>query len=277
MSPERPKYRRIVVCADDFGMNAAVDAGILSLATLGRLSATSLLVDGPTASRNVPALLDTPLQVGLHLNLTESFGQPGLCLPLRQLIQAAYLRRLPMAQVREGVHRQLDRFRVLTGRGPDYVDGHQHVHQLPGVRDALLQALDADGDARPWIRDTGRPRMAGLPGGLRFKAGVIAILGAAGLRRRARTGGYRQNPGFLGVYDFKGGIPAYETWMSRWLTACQDGDVLMCHPALGHEPTDALSSQRQAEYAVLAGARMGRWLTEYHLTIAGADPRKEST
>lgn len=249
-------------------MNAAVDAGILGLAGLGRLSATSLLVDGPAAARDVPALLDAPLQIGLHLNLTESFGQPGLCLPLRQLIQAAYLRSLPMAQVRDSIRRQLDRFRELTGRWPEYVDGHQHVHQLPGVRDALLQALGAVG-AHPWIRDTGRPRMAGLPVGLRFKACVIAALGAAGLRDRARAAGYSQNPGFLGVYDFKGGIPAYETWMSHWLAACRDGDVLMCHPALGHEPADALSPQRQAEYAVLAGPRMAYWLTEHHLTIAG--------
>jgi len=271
-----PGYRRIVVCADDFGMSASVDAGILDLAAAGRLSATSLLVDGPTAAGDVPALLETPLQVGLHLNFTESFGQPGLCLPLRALIQAAYLRRLPANAVRDGIRRQLDRFRELTGRWPDYVDGHQHVHQLPGVREALLGALAERAGSGLWIRDTGRPRMAGLPGRLRFKAGVIASLGAAGLRRRARAAGYRQNRGFLGVYDFKGGVPAYEAWMSRWLAQGLDGDVLMCHPARGADPRDPLSSQRQAEYEVLSGARMARWLADHHLTIAGAEPRKES-
>lgn len=255
-------------------MNTAVDAGILHLAGLGRLSATSLLVDGPSASQNLPALLTTHLQVGLHLNLTESFGQPGLCLPLKSLIQAAYLRRLPLGQVRDAICRQLDRFQDLTGRLPDYIDGHQHVHQLPGVRDQLLQALDTR-TARPWIRDTGRPRQAGLPWRLRFKAQVIAGLGAAGLRRRAQAAGLTQNPGFLGVYDFKGGVPAYETWMSCWLALAQDGDVLMCHPARGMDAHDALTDQRQAEYAVLSDARMAQRLADHRLMIAGTDPCKE--
>ena len=77
------------MCADDFGMNPAVNAGILSLAACGRLSATSLLVDGSAARADIPALRSSGLQVGLHLNLTESFGQPGLCRPLGALIRAA--------------------------------------------------------------------------------------------------------------------------------------------------------------------------------------------
>ncbi|MFA7476061.1 MAG: ChbG/HpnK family deacetylase [Castellaniella sp.] len=261
------RYRRIVLCADDFGMNPAVNAGILSLAGSGRLSATSLLVDGPAARRDTPALLASGLQIGLHLNFTESFGQPGLCLPLGRLIRAAWLGRLPDDAVRDAVRRQLALFQDITGREPDYVDGHQHVHQLPGIRDALLESLPAPCAGRPWIRDVGRPRMAGLPPRLRFKAAVIAGLGAAGLRRRAAARGHALNPGFLGVYDFKGGVPAYEGWMRRWLASCRDGDVLMCHPALGADATDTLSAQRQAEYEVLAGPLMGRLLVEHHLRI----------
>ncbi|WP_368643338.1 ChbG/HpnK family deacetylase [Castellaniella ginsengisoli] len=270
-------YRRIVLCADDFGMNPAVNAGILSLAGRGRLSATSLLVDGPAARADIPALLASGLQIGLHLNLTESFGQPGLCLPLGVLIRTAWLGRLSSQAVRDAVQRQVALFQDITGRAPDYVDGHQHVHQLPVIRDALLQALPEPRAGRPWIRDVGRPRMAGLPPRLRFKAAVIAGLGAAGLRRRAQRRGHALNPGFLGVYDFQGGVPAYEGWMRRWLAACRDGDVLMCHPALGAEGADALSAQRQAEHEVLAGALMARLLAEHHLTIEGAVRRPEET
>lgn len=248
-------------------MNPAVNAGILSLAGSGRLSATSLLVDGPAARRDTPALLASGLQIGLHLNFTESFGQPGLCLPLGRLIRAAWLGRLPDGAVRDAVRRQLALFQDITGREPDYVDGHQHVHQLPGIRDALLESLPAPCAGRPWVRDVGRPRTAGLPPRLRFKAAVIAGLGAAGLRRRAVARGHALNPGFLGVYDFKGGVPAYEGWMRRWLASCRDGDVLMCHPALGADATDTLSAQRQAEYEVLAGPLMGRLLVEHHLRI----------
>jgi len=279
MDPDSPpsarEYRRIVLCADDFGMNPAVDAGILRLAALGRLSATSLLVDGPCAERDAPALAETSLQVGLHLNLTESFGQPDICLPLRQVIAAAYLRRLPPARVRASVERQLERFQALVGRLPDYVDGHQHVHQLPVVRTALLQALSGHLGYRPWIRDTGNPRMRGLPWRLWFKARVIASLGASALRRPLRLRGYPQNPGFLGVYDFQGGATAYEGWMRHWLAQCRTGDVLMCHPASGADAADALSAQRQSEFDVLSGDAFGRLLEEHRLIIVGADAPRE--
>jgi predicted glycoside hydrolase/deacetylase ChbG (UPF0249 family) len=95
-------------------MNAAVDAGILALASLGRLSATSLLVDGPAAVPDVPALVRTPLQIGLHLNLTESFGQPDRCWPLRHLILAAYGRQLHRPMLQTAIRRQISRFQALV-------------------------------------------------------------------------------------------------------------------------------------------------------------------
>jgi predicted glycoside hydrolase/deacetylase ChbG (UPF0249 family) len=268
--PALHEHRRIVLCADDFGMNAAVDAGILALASLGRLSATSLLVDGPAAVPDVPALVRTPLQIGLHLNLTESFGQPDRCWPLRHLILAAYGRQLHRPMLQTAIRRQISRFQALVGRLPDYIDGHQHVHQLPGVREALLDVLREFPGYRPWVRHTGRPRVRGLPLRLRLKAWVIAGLGASSLRRQLQAQGYSCNPGFLGVYDFQGGVAAYQRWVPHWLSQCQAGDVFMCHPASGAEPADALSEQRQAEFSVLSGAPFGQWLADYRLIVAGA-------
>lgn len=40
----------------------------------------------------------------------------------------------PSLQVREELEAQLSRFRELLGRSPTHVDGHQHVHVLPGTR-----------------------------------------------------------------------------------------------------------------------------------------------
>ncbi len=252
-------------------MNASVDAGILALAGKGRLSGASALVDGPTFEAGAARFAASGLQLGLHLNFTESFGQPGPCLPLRALIVSAYLRRLPVTALRASIERQLRRFEDLVGRAPDYVDGHQHVHQLPGVRDALIEILGRYPRSRPWLRDTGRPRPAGLPLRLRAKAAVIAALGARALARRARAQGLHTSGGFLGVYDFQGGAPAYLAWMRRWLAACRDGDVLMCHPALGPDPLDALSAQRQAEFEVLAGDDMADLLARHRISILGAE------
>ena len=34
---------------------------------------------------------------------------------------------------------QLEKFKVLTGRYPARVDGHQHVHVFPGIRDVFAE------------------------------------------------------------------------------------------------------------------------------------------
>lgn len=264
------EVRRIVVCADDFGMNRAVNAGILALADANRLSATSCLVDGFACEEDISALLTTRLQIGLHLNFTEALGQPDLCLPLRRLILASYGRRLPLPDLGRAIARQLDRFEALTGRAPRYIDGHQHVHQLPQIRDALLAMLARRyGRDKPWLRYTGSPRIAGLPWRLRAKAQVIAALGSGALRRRALALGFSMNPGFMGVYDFQGGEQAYLNWMARWLGQCQDGDVLMCHPAQGLDRTEALAEQRGAEFRVLGGPALATLLSSQSIVIQG--------
>ncbi len=55
-SAETRKTRRIVVCGDDFGMNPAVDGGILLLAGMGRMSAVSCLSLGPSFAANTRVL-----------------------------------------------------------------------------------------------------------------------------------------------------------------------------------------------------------------------------
>ncbi|WP_158310100.1 ChbG/HpnK family deacetylase [Bordetella petrii] len=53
-------------------MSSGIDAGILQLIKLDRLSAISCLVHGPTFVVNGRRLNDADLDVGLHLNLTAA-------------------------------------------------------------------------------------------------------------------------------------------------------------------------------------------------------------
>lgn len=264
--------KRIVMCADDYGMNPGVNNGILGLAQQSRLSATSLLVDAPNVKDNIPELINSGLQLGLHLNLTESFGQHGVCLPLKKIIRDAYLRRLSLQALRETIRHQLEQFELITGFSPDYVDGHQHVHQLPIVRDALLAELE-NLPKKPWIRNTSMRKCKNQSWKTNFKAAVITALGSSGLQRRAKLLSYQQNSGFVGVYDFQGGVKAYESNLRIWLAACHDGDVLMCHPANGAGNNDALARQRQAEYDVLSGALFGHLLARNNMLITTSQDR----
>lgn len=254
--------KRVVLCADDFGMSEAIDTGIIRLATQGRLSAASCLSQGPTFARHAPALAETGIQAGLHLNFTEALGQPGLYLPLPVLIRRAYGRRLDGEVVRNQILYQLEAFESVLGRAPDFVDGHQHVHQLPQIRHVLLDVLARrfTGRSRPWLRST--RAVPQLPAGQRAKAMIIQALGAATFNHSARRYGFHLNARFAGVYDFRGKEAAYRRLLPNWLRHMRDGDLLMCHPAAYADATDPLGRQRLAEFNVLAGDEAGHWLQE---------------
>lgn len=272
------KEKHIVICADDFGMDSGIDAGILRLAQLKRLSATSCLVEGPSFRENAAALRESGLQLGLHLNFTEPMGTPGLYLPVSSLIARAYLHRLDGADVHRQIGRQLDLFETVLGRSPDFVDGHQHVHQLPQIRQALLDELTrrylpqnpaaaSKMQTCPWLRHTKAGSQAGVPLRLRLKARIIQLLGSRALTRLADSGGFPMNAGLLGVYDFRGGVLNYQALLKLWLEHAVDGDELMCHPAARAVDGDTLGEQRVAEFNVLAGDRTGQWFHDYGIAL----------
>lgn len=264
----KDRTKRIVVCADDFGMNPAVNQGILHLAAQGVLSAASCLVQGPEFEKDAAALARSGMQLGLHLNFTESMGQPGLYLPVSRLILQAYLRRIDTEQLRLQIVRQLEVFENILGRTPDFVDGHQHVHQLPQIRDALVRELVRRYPARrPWLRYTKAGSQSGMTIPLRLKAQIIQRLGARRLAQLALQNGFALNSGFLGVYDFQGGQLAYRRLLRQWLRGAVDGDVLMCHPAAYCYTSDALGAQRLAEFEVLAGDQTAQWVQKYRLSL----------
>lgn len=247
-APEAP--RRWIACADDFAIDAGAIDGIAELLERGRLTATSCLVDAPSwpaAARALPRRDGYAL--GLHLNLTQAFaGGAATVWPLGSLLLRCAARALAPEVVRAQIERQLDAFEHGAERAPDYVDGHQHVHQLPGVREPLLAALQARyGAASPWLRSTRCPPRVRDP-----KARFIASLGDQALRRAAARQGRPMSAYLAGVYDFRGGARAYRERLRAWLAAGPDGTVLMCHPARSAPPDDPIGAARTVEYEVLA-------------------------
>ncbi|MDH5338507.1 MAG: ChbG/HpnK family deacetylase [Rubrivivax sp.] len=244
---------------DDFGLHEGVNHAVLRLAAMGRVQAIGCMVGGAAWPGGAAALrqLDADtVDLGLHLDLTETPLQPGTARPLGRWIRDSLLRRVDRRALRAEIRAQLDAFEQAVGRAPAYVDGHQHVHQFAGVRDELLAELDArHREARPWLRSTRRPRPAAhLGGSAGLKPWVIEQLGCAGLASLAKARGYPQNRHLLGVYDFQGDATAYARRLAAWLQAAEPGDLLMCHPGVPTEAVDALASARSAEFEVLSGA-----------------------
>jgi predicted glycoside hydrolase/deacetylase ChbG (UPF0249 family) len=276
--------KRVVLCVDDFGLNLEVNQAVLNLVDAGVVSATSCMSQAPAWGEGAAHLKGerrSRLDVGLHLNLTEPFAAaPDAALPLGAVIARALVRALNPQWLQRAVCSQLDAFEAVWGDAPDYVDGHQHVHQLPQVRECLLDELDrryGKRTLRPWLRLT-RARRG--PGGVDLKQRVIENLGAGSFERLSRQAGYTLNGALLGVYGFDADAAAYTRRLQHWLAQAQDGDVLMMHPAcpaaLGEPlnsqpnagPEDPIAEARRIEYRVLTerGASL--------LTQAGVQPAR---
>ena len=260
--------RRIVLCADDYGLAPGVDHAIRSLILRGRLSATSVMVVTPTFDQGEAAalaVLNTGMHradIGLHLTLTaphvplsQGFRplQAGAFPPLAAMLGYGLFRRLDPIALADEIRAQLKAFATAFGRPPDFVDGHQHVQLLPQVSDALIAAL-GELAPRAWIRQCGR--VTSLARRLGDRKGILLDLLSRRLRRHAMSGGIAVNPAFAGTYDFTASKP-FAARFSRFLEALPDGAVIMCHPGTVDDELkrlDPLTTQREEEFAYFGGA-----------------------
>jgi predicted glycoside hydrolase/deacetylase ChbG (UPF0249 family) len=242
----------IALCADDYAQNQAIDDGILRLLSAHRLSAISCFSDAPRwLQQSAPALREAAdaagaVDVGLHFNLTEDFGTAAAApFRLRGLILRSLLTQLDSKLLRRRLHSQLDAFETGYSRPPAFIDGHQHVHQLPGVRQILLQILESRYAESPvWVRNT-VPASAAWRG----KPVILKLLGGAMTATALRGLGIPSNRGFAGVYGFD--QPDYAACFAEWLRAAAPGMLVMCHPAATPGDNDPIAAQRVVEYRFL--------------------------
>lgn len=259
--------RVICICADDFGLREGVNEAILTLLDAGRVQAVSCMVGGLSWRLGAAALRRRDpdhFDAGLHLDLTERPLLQASRQPLSRLVLASMMRWSDARALRREVNAQLDAFEDAFGAPPAYVDGHQHVHQLPVVREALISALtDRYGPRLPWVRST-------LPGQPSPKARLIRLLGGGRFLTAAGSQGFRHNERLLGVYDFRGGAPRYRALLSEWLSVAHSGDLLMCHPGIGADDLDGIAAARRAEFTVLADPAFAALLRAQGITLRPA-------
>ncbi len=102
--------------------------------------------------------------IGLHVTLTAPFTpmtpgygplRDGGFLPLEAMMLAAFLQRLSHERLAIEIATQFKAFVLAFGRAPDFVDGHQHVHLFPQVRDAFLSVVK-EMAPQAWVRQCGR-------------------------------------------------------------------------------------------------------------------------
>lgn len=259
---------RVALCADDFGLSMGVSTGILEALEAKRLSAVSVLTNGPRwpAMGRELARRSFDADVGLHFNLTlgrplsamPKFAPDGVFPPIGEVIRTAMRGKAPLEEIRAEIDRQLDRFYAVMGRAPDHLDGHQHVHVLPGIRTALFDALESRGLAgKIWIRDAGdRLRRIVVRGADFQKALAVRTIGR-GFRQEAASRGFTLNDGFAGFSDFD---PEgdYAARFETYLRAPGARHLVMCHPGRVDtelQELDPVTVTREQELAFLLSPR----------------------
>lgn len=256
----------VILCADDFAVHESASLGIARLARLGRLSATSAMVLSPRWAQDVALLreLRGRIDVGLHLDWTSDFAiSAGHGLSLGAAMLKAALGGFEPTAARGVIERQLDAFEAQWQAPPDYVDGHQHVQQFAGIREALVQALASRYGARlPYLRISRAPA-----GHADLKSRVIAAMGASALEKIASNAGVTCGTALLGIYDFAGTEARYAGRMAGWLRAAPAGSIIMCHPARAAEPGDVIGAARAQEFAYLSGADFSMALAQARVQL----------
>ncbi len=276
------KVRPIVLCADDYAMNEGVSRGILALACIGRISATSVMANAAGWPALAPELSAFHGRIGIGLHLTLTWGAPLGPMPglapagqfpeLGPLLRRAVSGRLPLGEVADEIGRQLDSFGEAFGREPDFIDGHQHVHALPGIRQALLGVLAARGLAgRVWLRDPG-DRVSAIAR-RRFAAGKALLVAALsrGFGAQARAAGFRTNSGFSGFSPFDLGRDLGRDF-ATYLVATGSSHVVMCHPGEVGYPAglDQVVEARRRELDYLASPAFGQLLAQKNIALVPA-------
>lgn len=286
MAPEHA----VVLCADDFGLTEGVSRGILELAHMGRLSATSAMTNCPAWASTAPALkaLDGRIGVGLHLNLTTgaplkpmpSFA-PGGAFPANgTVVVRALTLRLPQEEIAAEIARQLDAFVAAFGRAPDFVDGHQHVHVLPGIRGALLTLLQERGLQGIWLRDP-RDRLGAVLKRRLSREKALVVGGfAAGFGRAARRAGFDTNDGFSGFSPFdQSEEGAVHDLFNRALSHLGPRHLVMCHPGYSDEAPmrfDEIAESRGRELAYLKSDRFADLLRDRGVRLVDRPSRSSA-
>jgi chitin disaccharide deacetylase len=256
----------IILCADDYAMTEGISRAIGELAAARRLSATSVLVTARQWPHAAPRLAvhRGRLSVGLHLNLTSGtplgpmpqLAKTGRFPSLRGLIMRALAGLLDGKEIEAEISRQLDSFEGGVRFPPDHIDGHQHVHVLPGIRGALLRVVSQRYPGRaPLIRDPSDRIGAIMARRSAIPKAMAACALATGFGNAARSLGLRTNDSFAGFSDFDVNTP-FTTELGRALLAPAQRHIIMCHP--GHADAelatlDAVVERRAAEYAALMG------------------------
>jgi hopanoid biosynthesis associated protein HpnK len=267
--------KNLIVNADDLGWTDGVNQGIAEAHRNGIVTSTSLLANGAAFASGVELARSTPgLGVGVHLNLSD--GEP---IAPRELVATllndegefaggpeALLLRIAKREVtvREAEQEweaQIERVKE-AGIQPTHLDGHKHVHMLPGLFEVALRLAKRYGIGAIRVAHETSSLRAALSAGDALHASVVLKQGvqARGLKLLARDAREQAERAGISMSDYFCGIAQTgemtKEGVARLLRSLPEGTTeLMTHPGYADQDLQnsatRLQGSRQTELSIL--------------------------
>ncbi len=261
--------------ADDLGWTAGVNRGIVEGHRQGLITSTSLLANGPAFSEAASIASTNPdLGIGVHLNLSN--GAPTSSpSSVKGLINAKgtfeggpenLLLRLARRSLRpEEVELEWDaQIQKIRDAGiqPTHLDGHKHVHMLPGLFEAALRLAKKHGVGAIRVSHEDSKLREVLSAGKEQKTSVVLKQGvqARGLKLLAHDAKDLAHRAGIATTDYFCGIAQTGVLMregvEQLLEILPEGYTeLMCHPGYFDDElrksSTRLQQSRATELAIL--------------------------
>src|SRR5256886_2323900 len=193
--------KNLIVNADDLGWTEGVNRGIFDAFRGGIVTSATLLANGTAFAEAVKAAKSAPgLAVGVHLNLSDGapVADPESVTSLlnddgnfAEGPEGLLLKRarggLILDEVEEEWDAQIQKVRD-AGIRPTHLDGHKHVHMLPGLFEIALRLAKRHGIEAIRVSPEESNLRAALASGSQHRTGVVMKQGvqARGLKLLAR-------------------------------------------------------------------------------------------
>jgi hopanoid biosynthesis associated protein HpnK len=284
--------KQLIVNADDFGLTNQVNQGILEAHRHGIVTSTTLMANGEAFESAVEIARHVPdLGVGIHLNLTQGIPvspahtirtlvnkRGRLYLSPGRLWRGVITRQVTLDDIHSELRAQIAKVR-RAGISPTHLDGHKHVHVLPGISKVVIRLAGDFGIRSVRCPVEEIPRLStllqsqpGVPASL-IKQSLVARgvsyfarrfgakLTRAGIFSPAHFYGICQT-GFLnirGIQDVLQHLP-------------EGASELMCHP--GYFDTDLertgtrLLAQREVEIQALTADPVGKLVMTRNIQLS---------
>jgi len=267
--------KNLIVNADDLGWTEGVNQGIVDAHRRGLVTSTSLLANGP-AFESAVAIFRNHLElgVGVHLNLSDGApaAEPNRVQKLlnkagrleggpESLLVRIATRKFRAEDVEQEWDAQIRKIKA-AGISPTHLDGHKHVHMLPGLFEVALRLAKKHGIGAVRVAHEESTLRAALSAGSEQPSKIVLKQGvqARGLKMLAGHAREMAERAGIAAADYFCGI-AQTGVMTRegveaLVEALPDGTTeLMCHP--GHVDEDLrlsatrLQGSRQRELEIL--------------------------